>query len=84
MNTAIAVIYLSCFQLCAAPAIVRIVRRKSSADLSLWREALLVTGASLQLVVMLRTGAAWQVCLSPVATILNLTVLTAVILRYRK
>lgn len=84
MNTLIACVYLACFQGCAIPSIVRIVRRKSSGDLSLWREALLMTGASLQLIVMVRTGAAWQVWLSPVATLINLAVLTTVIVRFRK
>ncbi len=84
MTTALACVYLLCFQFCAAPAIVRIVRRKSSADLSIWREVLLIIGASTQLLVMLRTGAAWQVVVSPLATMINVAVLLAVIRKYRK
>ena len=83
MNTLLACVYLTCFQLCAIPAIVRIWRRKSSADLSIYREILLLVGASTQFVLMLRTGAAWQVAVSPVATIINVAVLLAVIARYR-
>lgn len=83
INTILAAVYLSAFQLCALPGIVRIVRRKSSADLSIWRELLLLFGCSVQLVVMLRTGAAWQVVVSPIATILSVSVLLYVIRKYR-
>lgn len=84
MTTLLAICYLLCFQFCAAPAIVRIVRRKSSADLSIWREVLLVVGASTQLMVMLQTGADWRVIVSPLATIINVAVLVVVIRRYRE
>ena len=83
MISALTVLYLCCFQLCAWPAIVRIVKRGSSKDLSVWREALVITGASAQLVVMAATGADWRVVLSPMATIINVAVLLVVIWRYR-
>lgn len=82
-DTLLAVVYLSAFQLCAAPSIVRILRRKSSDDLSVWREWLLLFGCSVQLVVMLRTGAAIQIIVSPIATMLSVSVLLLVIRRYR-
>ncbi len=83
-DTILAVAYLLCFQLCAAPAMVRIVRRQSSADLSVWREWLLIVGCSIQLVVMFRTHAAWQVKVSPIATILSVSALLYVIRKYRR
>ena len=84
MTTLLAFTYLACFQLCAIPSVVRIVRRGSSQDLSVWREVLLICGASTQLVVMTRTGAAWQVWVSPVATLINVSVLLGVILYFRR
>lgn len=83
MISLLTALYLCCFQLCAWPAVARIVKRGSSKDLSIWREVLLMVGASSQLVVMLQTGVVWQVAISPVATIINVAVLTAVILKYR-
>lgn len=83
MTTALLVVQIACFQLCAIPAVLRIVQRGSSADLSIWREVLLIGGASAQLGVMVLTGAAWQVWLSPVATLINVVILLAVIWRYR-
>jgi hypothetical protein len=84
VNTLLACVYLACFQGCAIPAAIRVIRRGSSADLSIWREVLLLSGASVQLSVMLRSGVPWQVWLSPVATIINVAVLTLVILRFRR
>lgn len=84
MITALTVGYLLCFQLCAWPAIIRIYRRGSSADLSVWREALLIAGVTLQFVVMWHTGASWHVLISPICSGLNVLVLTAVIVRYRR
>jgi hypothetical protein len=76
-------VYIVCFQLCAWPSIVRIIRRGTSADLSIWREVLLLIGASAQLAVMLRTGAAWQIVISPILSGLNILALVYVIRRYR-
>jgi hypothetical protein len=75
--------YLILFQACAWPSIVRIVRRRHSADLSAWREILLLVGVSCQFAVMWQTGAAWQVILSPVASGTSIAVLLALIWRYR-
>jgi hypothetical protein len=75
--------YLICFQGCAWPAIVRVCRRKSSVDLSYWREILLLVGVSCQLAVMLLTGAVWLVWLSPIASAVSVAALLAVIWRYR-
>ena len=77
MITALTVVYLACFQLCAIPAIIRIVRRRSSGDLSLVREGLLLCGITAQFSVMLLTGVRWQVWVSPLASLINVVVLTA-------
>jgi hypothetical protein len=82
--TFLTVCYVACFQACAIPAAVRIVRRGSSRDLSMWREVLILSGASLQLTVMLLTGARWQVWISPVASLVNVAVLLAVIWKFRR
>lgn len=82
-DTLLAFVYLAAFQFCAAPAAIRVVRRKSSDDLSVWREWLLLFGCSVQLVVMLRTGAAIQIIVSPIATMISVSVLLYVIRRYR-
>ncbi len=75
--------YLACFAVCAAPAIVRIRRRKTSADLSIWREILLLAGVSGQFAVMLLTGASAYVWISPIVTAISVLVLLAMIFRYR-
>jgi hypothetical protein len=77
------VFYVACFQLAAWPAIVRIARRKSSADLSVWREWLVLTGVAVQAVVMVKTGASWAVLVSPLASALSLGTLLAVVYRHR-
>lgn len=84
MTTLLTAIYIFCFQACAIPAAVRVIRRGSSGDLSLWREGLLIGGASTQLLVMFRTGAAWQVWISPVATLINVALLALIIWWYRQ
>jgi hypothetical protein len=84
MITALVLFQIACFQACAVPAIVRIYRRRSSADLSVWREALIICGASAQLGVMFATGAAWQVVLSPILSIANIGALLVVILWFRR
>jgi hypothetical protein len=80
---ALTVAYVVCFQAAAWPAIVRIARRKSSADLSVWREWLVLTGVAMQAVVMIRTGAAWPVLVSPLASAVSLVTLLAVVYRHR-
>lgn len=83
LTLVLTIVYLMCFQLCAWPAVVRICRRRSSADLSVWREWLILIGAGVQLVVMVRTHAAWVVLVSPVASMSSVIVLLLVIWRYR-
>lgn len=83
MIGALTLFYLAAFQLCAWPSIVKIRRRKTSADLSIWREILLLVGVAGQLAVMLLTGAAWQVWLSPIITAASVSILLAYIWRYR-
>jgi hypothetical protein len=80
---ALTIFYLAAFQACAIPSIVRIRRRKTSADLSIWRELLLLAGVAGQFAVMLLTGAAWQVWLSPIATALSVGVLYWHIWKFR-
>lgn len=77
-------IYLACFQACAIPAIVRVFRRGSSADLSLWREWLLLAGVSAQFAVMTLTGASWYVKISPIASGLSVGGLLLAIYWFRR
>lgn len=81
--TLLAVLYLTCFQCCALPAVLRIRRRQSSQDLSVWREWLLLVGVAVQLSVMLQSQAPWQVWLSPVLSFLSLSILLGHIYWYR-
>lgn len=76
-------VYVLCFQLCAWPAIARIVRRGSSDDLSIWRELILLVGVACQFTVMQATGADWKVWISPLLSATNITVLLILISRYR-
>ena len=80
----LSLIYLLAFQLCAVPAIIRVVRRQSSGDLSLWREAFLLIGVSAQFAVMTLTGASWWVRISPLASGLNVALLLGAICWYRR
>lgn len=84
MITVLTAVYLVAFQACAWPSIVRIVRRKSSADLSIWREVLLLIGVSAQFIVMRSTGAEWRVWISPVLSGVSVAAMLLVIGRYRK
>lgn len=78
------VVYVIAFQACAVPAIVRMVRRRSSADLSCWREYLLLIGVTAQFAVMWQTGAAAVVLISPILSGLNVSALLLTIWVYRK
>lgn len=80
---ATAVLYLACFTACAVPGILRIRRRRSSADLSVWREWLLVAGVLMQLGVMLHDGATWRIWISPVMSLTSVSVLLWHVYRYR-
>jgi hypothetical protein len=82
--TALTVFYLACFQAAAVPSLVRIVRRRSSADLSVWREWLILAGVVAQFVVMRASGVeSWHVLASPVASGCGLVALLVAIYRYR-
>jgi hypothetical protein len=83
MTNLLTAIYMACFAACGWPAIFRMVRRQSSGDLSVWREWLLLVGVCAQFVVMLQTGARWQVLISPVNTFVSVSTALAVIYRYR-
>jgi predicted membrane protein len=80
---ALVLFQICCFQACAVPSIARIVRRGSSADLSVWREILIICGACAQLAVMVATRAAWQVKISPVLSLVNIGILLGVIVYFR-
>lgn len=81
--TALVVVYVACFQLCALPSIVRIIRRGSSADLSIWREVTILVGVSAQFAVMRLSGVPVEVWISPVLSGINVLALLLVIWRYR-
>ena len=83
MITLLTVIYLTCFVGCAVPSIVRVVRRRSSEDLSIWREVLLLSGVTVQLSVFVLVGSPWQVWISPVLSAVSVGTLLAVTYRYR-
>lgn len=84
MRNALTLFYLACFASCGWPSVVRMIRRKSSADLSIWREVLLLAGVSAQFAVMLLTGANWRVWLSPINTFVSIGTALGVILWYRR
>jgi hypothetical protein len=82
--TVLTLIQIACYQLCAVPGILRIVRRKSSADLSVWREALIISGACFQLVATYLAGAPWQLFMSPITSICSVGTMLGVIVYYRR
>ena len=77
------VLYVGLFQAAAIPAIVRCARRKSSRDLSVWREWIVLAGVGVQFCVMWLTGASWAVLISPVTSAVSLLILLTVIYRHR-
>jgi hypothetical protein len=81
--TLLTLVYIACFQLCALPSLVRIRRRQSSADLSVWREWLLIVGVCAQFAVMLSAGVPWQVWISPVLSLVSVSVLLGHIYWFR-
>jgi hypothetical protein len=83
MTVALTVLYVICFQACAVPAVLRMRRRGSSGDLSIWREVFLIVGISAQFAVMILTGAAPEVLLSPILSATNVAILLGHILWYR-
>jgi hypothetical protein len=80
---ALSIAYLVCFQACAIPSIARIIRRGSSADLSVWREWLLVVGVTCQYMVMTLTGTSWYVRVSPILSLCSVGTLLWSIYRFR-
>ena len=63
MISLLTIVYLACFQGCAIPSMVRVVRRGSSQDLSIWREVLVLVGVTAQFGVM-QLG--WPILSDPV------------------
>jgi hypothetical protein len=84
MTDLLTIVYLACFQACAWPSIVRVCRRRSSADLSIWRELLIICGVSCQFAVMMLTGASWRVWLSPLFSGASVIVMLVTIYRFRR
>lgn len=82
--TLLTLVQIACYQCCAIPSVVRIVRRKSSGDLSVWREALIITGATFQLGATHLAGAPWQLFMSPITSMASVSLMLGVILYYRK
>lgn len=82
--TGLMVVQIACFQLCAVPTVLRMIRRQSSADLSIWREVLITMGACCQWLLMWLTGADWRVMMSPLASLVSVLLVGALILRYRR
>lgn len=83
MTEALTVLYLACFQAAAWPSVVRILRRRSSADLSVWREVIILVGVTAQFQVMMSSGVPWHVWVSPIFSAANVGLLLGVIWRYR-
>lgn len=77
------VLQVFCFQIAAIPGVVRIVRRQRSADLSMWREILLLVGVGFQVGAFFVAAAAWPLYLSPVTTAIGASALLWVIRKYR-
>jgi predicted membrane protein len=78
------VLYLVCFQCAAAPAIFRILKRRTSSDLSTWREWLLLCGVCVQFGVMWASGVrSWAVLASPIVSACSLLTLLIVVYRHR-
>lgn len=85
MTTALTLLYLLLFQACAVPQIVRLVRRRSSGDMSVWREWLLLLGIGVQLAVFVLAGVRdWRVLVSPIASGSSIAVLLLLVYRYRR
>lgn len=79
----LAALYVACFQAAAVPAIVRIYRRKSSADCSVWREWLVLSGIAIQIAVFVHEQATWPVLISPIASGVSLSSLLFIVYRFR-
>ncbi len=82
--TLLTTIQILCYQACAWPGIARIIKRKSSSDLSIWREVLILTGASFQIAATYHAHAPWQLFMSPVSSMMSVGTMLGIILYYRK
>lgn len=80
----LATLHVLCVATCGLPAIYRVWQRKSSTDLSLGREILLIAGIAAQISVMVLTDADWRVFLGPVFSLLSIGTLAGVVLWYRQ
>lgn len=83
MKDFLTLLYMACFMSCGWPAIARIIRRGSSADLSYWREILLLVGVCAQFTVMRMEGAGWHITISPVNTFFSVVCTLVAIWWYR-
>jgi hypothetical protein len=77
-------VQIFCYQACAVPGIMRIVKRKSSEDLSIWREILILIGASFQMGAMYLTNTNPLIFASPITSMLSVGMMLGVILYYRR
>jgi len=78
------IIQIACYQLCALPSIVRIVKRKSSGDLSIWREVLILCGAGFQMTAMALAHVKPIIFASPITSVVSVTTVLIIILKYRR
>ena len=83
MIAALTFAYLACFTLSAAPGIVRVIRRRSASDLSLWHLGLVFCGVCIQLAVFVMEDASPYVLASPITSGLSIGTLIAVAIRFR-
>lgn len=84
MKDLLTAVYMACFAACGWPAIYRLYRRKSSADLSYWREVLLLVGVTTQFSVMMIEGVGWHVFISPINTFFSVVCTLIAIWWYRR
>lgn len=84
MVTLLTIVQVLCYQGAALPGIYRIIKRKSSEDCSSWREFLVITGACFQLAAMYLADTAWQIYMSPLTSILSVSLMLGVIIHYRR
>lgn len=75
---------ITCYQLCVVPGMIRIIKRRSSEDLSIWREILILSGATFQLMVFYMANAAPVLYASPVTSTASVTLMLLTILWYRE
>lgn len=79
----LALLYVALFQCAAIPQIIRIIKRRSSGDCSLWREGFVLAGVLVQLAVFLKANVGPEVLISPIASGVSIGTLICVTLRFR-